>query len=247
MKSKELAISGPVAARAQGDAAAIAPRWHTAALVALIVAVAATGSLLGANEANGDSAAPALRSGAARVFVVYAPLIAVEWGLLFYVCRVGRPRSALRALLGARATTLRQALIDMALAVEGWILVHAFEVAFAGLSGAHAPAAPSLLPATGTERLAWIAVSISAGFCEEVVYRGYLQRQLGALMRRPWLGVVLQAILFGVAHAEQGGGSAARLALYGAAFGALARWRRSLWPGILCHVAIDVTSGLLGR
>ncbi len=36
-----------------------------------------------------------------------------------------------------------------------------------------------------------------------------------------------------------------RLAAYGLALGALARWRRSLLPGILCHVAIDLASGLL--
>jgi hypothetical protein len=37
----------------------------------------------------------------------------------------------------------------------------------------------------------------------------------------------------------------ARIALYGVGFGALARWRRSLAPGIVCHVWTDLASGLL--
>jgi membrane protease YdiL (CAAX protease family) len=250
MKSKELATRGARSALERQDASAIAPRWHTAALVALIVAVAVTGSLLGARGVSPASPSP----GAAgtpgpgtRLLVLYAPLVVVEWSLAFYVCRVGRPRSALAALLGRGWRTLREALVDVALAAEGWLLVHAFEVAVVYLHGARTPAAvASMLPSTWLERLAWVVVSISAGFCEELVYRGYLQRQLAAFTRRPALALALQAILFGVAHAEQGLGSAARLAVYGLGLGALARWRRSLWPGIVCHVAIDLTSGFLG-
>ena len=51
--------------------------------------------------------------------------------------------------------------------------------------------------------------------------------------------------MFGLAHGEQGASAAARAALYGAGLGALARWRRSLAPGIVCHVWTDLASGLL--
>ncbi|WP_437760941.1 CPBP family intramembrane glutamic endopeptidase [Sorangium sp. So ce1389] len=55
----------------------------------------------------------------------------------------------------------------------------------------------------------------------------------------------MQAALFGLAHGEQGWGAMARIAAYGLAFGALARWRQSLWPGILCHAWTNLASGLL--
>src|SRR5436305_558859 len=38
-----------------------------------------------------------------------------------------------------------------------------------------------LRPQNTLEVALWIAVSITAGICEEIVFRGYLQRQLGAL------------------------------------------------------------------
>ncbi len=91
----------------------------------------------------------------------------------------------------------------------------------------------------------WAAVAVSVGFCEEVVFRGYLQRQFEGFWGKPWLAVGLQALLFGVAHGEQGASAVARAALYGVGFGALARWRRSLLPGVLCHAWTDLASGLL--
>jgi uncharacterized protein len=90
-----------------------------------------------------------------------------------------------------------------------------------------------------------VIVAASVGFGEELVFRGYLQTQLTAFTGSAGVGIVLQAVLFGIVHAEQGATTAARLAVYGLAFGALARWRRSLLPGIACHAWTDVASGLL--
>jgi hypothetical protein len=86
---------------------------------------------------------------------------------------------------------------------------------------------------------------VTVGVCEEVVYRGYLQTQLAAFTGRAGLAVVLQAALFGMAHGEQGLAVVVRFTLYGVVFGALARWRRSLLPGIAAHIGIDLASGLL--
>jgi membrane protease YdiL (CAAX protease family) len=101
-----------------------------------------------------------------------------------------------------------------------------------------------LLPRDTLERIAWCVVALSVGFCEEVVYRGYLQKQLAALSGRVTLGLALQAALFGIAHLEQGFGAAGRVGLYGVGLGALALFRGSLVPGIIAHVAIDLAVGL---
>jgi len=77
------------------------------------------------------------------------------------------------------------------------------------------------------------------------VYRGYLLVQLGAFSRSVIAGVVLQGVLFGLAHADQGFAAVVRLTLYGIGFGVVARTRRSLLPTILTHAAIDLSSGLL--
>ena len=102
-----------------------------------------------------------------------------------------------------------------------------------------------MLPHTWTERVAWGLVSLCVGVSEEVVYRGYLQTQLAAFTGHARVAMVLQAVLFGIAHGEQGASAVARLAIYGLAFGALARFRRSLLPGIACHVWTNLASGWL--
>jgi membrane protease YdiL (CAAX protease family) len=92
----------------------------------------------------------------------------------------------------------------------------------------------------------WIALSASAGFCEEAVFRGYFQRQFSALTRSRWAGLVLQALLFGISHGYQGIGAMARIALFGLLYGGLALWRKSLRPGMVAHAWSDVYSGWLG-
>lgn len=223
--------------RIDGPVELPAPRWHTASLIALMVAVAVTGTVL----ARGDSP-PASAAARSRVVGMYLPLLLVNGGLAFYVCRVGRARNALRSLMGRGWDSLGRACTDLAFASAAWLLIEVVEAAFATWRNAVTLA---LLPHSGAERAIWVFVAITVGFCEEIVFRGYLQTQLTAFTRRASVAVVLQALLFGMAHGEQGLAVALRFALYGVMLGALARWRRSLVPGIACHVGIDVASGLL--
>ena len=50
----------------------------------------------------------------------------------------------------------------------------------------------------------WVLLSISAGFCEEFVFRGYLQKQFFALTGSDAAAIAGQALIFGVAHGYQG-------------------------------------------
>lgn len=220
----------------------LADRWHTAALITLILGVAVVGTLL--SRLSNLPAPPLDRS---RIAGSYVPSIVVQWSLLVYVCRVGRTRNALPSLLGARSWTPREVGIDLLLASAGSLLIQACELVGAKWLGAVDDLGlAAILPRSWPERLAWIVVAVSAGFCEEVVYRGYLQTQLTAFTRRASMAIVLQACLFGIAHAEQGLGTIIRVAFYGLGFGVLAWWRKGLVPGIVCHVWIDLHSGLAG-
>jgi hypothetical protein len=181
-----------------------------------------------------------------RITALYVPAIIVQFSLAFYVCRIGRPRNALRSLLGHGWDDLGRALTDIALGFSGWLFIRAVELGWIRLFGPHAGTSViAMLPQSRNERVVWVLLSVSVGFCEEIVYRGYLQTQLTAFTGRPAVAMVLQAALFGIAHGDQGSGAVARLALYGLALGALARWRRSRMAGIVCHVWTDVASGLL--
>jgi len=224
----------------------LAPRWHTAVLAALIVSVAITGSLLGLSRADGEAEAAPLLPLGSRILLQYLPLIFVNIGLVAYTTRLFRKRDALPSLLGRGFETPRRAASDLALAATCFVVIGALEFFFQRLFGlGHNAAAMRALPSTGAERLTWLVVAPCVGFCEEVVYRGYLRTQLTAFTRSAPLGIGLQAALFGLAHCDRGVGFAARAALYGVLFGVLAQARRSLWPGIVSHTSLDLAGALL--
>lgn len=178
----------------------------------------------------------------------YLPMVLVPWLLTFYVAWVGRDRSthrSLGSLLGEKWSTAGRAAVDLALAlVVALVIVGCERVLSQAVDAAQSAALVAILPRSLGERLAWVLVALSVGFGEEVVYRGYLQTQLGALTRRRWLGVVLQALLFGVAHLDQGPASAV-IALYGLLLGGLVRFRGTVLPAIAAHIAIDAASAFL--
>ena len=218
---------------------AIASARHLAVLCALLLAIAAAGYFsLGRAPAQGSSAP----SGAA----LYLPLLAAQWALFFYISRGLRARGrSIGALISARPLGARNLLADLALGVLLLGVMagasYLFELAFgAGASGG----VQALLVRRAADIPLWIMLSLSAGFIEEIAFRGYLQVQFGALLGGPWLGVAAQAILFGVSHGYQGGMLVLRIVLIGLIFGAAARLRRSLVPGMIAHAAMDVIGGL---
>jgi membrane protease YdiL (CAAX protease family) len=219
----------------------VAPMWHTGALVALIVAVAVVGSILTALGGQGAASAAA----GPRWLTGYLPMIVVQIGLAVYVTRVARPPGTARAMVGRSSPGVRGRAADVAVAAAGAAAIVGIELAWSALthSGANQRVLAAL-PHTLLERAAWVLVAVVVGVSEELVYRGYLQRQLAAFTRSDALGWALQAALFGVAHLEQGGAAAARVAVYGLVLGATVRARRSLVPAMLAHVAIDLASGL---
>ena len=86
-----------------------------------------------------------------------------------------------------------------------------------------------------------VAASLTAGFCEEVLYRGFF---LWYLMT--WIptsvAVGISAVIFGVAHLYQGLGGVIKAVVAGAVFGAAYLLTGSLWVPILLHATVDVTS-----
>jgi hypothetical protein len=100
-------------------------------------------------------------------------------------------------------------------------------------------------PANGLEIGAWGVLCLIVGFSEELVFRGYLQRQGIGILRRAPLGVVLSAMIFGAAHGYQGVRGICIIALYGALFSGIALLRRNLFPGMLAHSWHDFVTGLM--
>lgn len=94
--------------------------------------------------------------------------------------------------------------------------------------------------------LAWgIAVSLAAGICEEIAYRGYLMPYLEAYF--PLAGAIaVSAVLFGLAHIYQGALGTLATTIMGATFAGMYLATGSLWPAIAMHALIDISAMLTG-
>ncbi len=223
----------------------VAPVWHTTVLIAFCLALSAAGALFQRTR-GASGATPTARPALAPL---YLSLIAGEWGLFLYVARGGLRRTGTRAreLIGGHWRSRGEFLRDLGLGLAlwgSWILVGVTWTRVLGPS--HAAAVPQLLPRGGLEVPLWVALSASAGICEEFVFRGYFQRQFQALTGSRWLSVIAQGALFGISHAYQGAAACARITVYGMMFGLVAAWRGSLRPGMIAHAWTDVAAGLFG-
>jgi membrane protease YdiL (CAAX protease family) len=102
-----------------------------------------------------------------------------------------------------------------------------------------------MLPRIAAEQRWFIALSITAGVCEELLYRGYL-----VWIIAPWLGPLggMAAIVgaFGISHAYQGRTGAIRATLAGAVMAAIVLSSGSLIPAMIVHALIDIGGGTVG-
>src|SRR5215467_1371444 len=118
-----------------------------------------------------------------QVLKVYLLSMAADWALLYY-CWVGVHKfgGTLRDLSGGLWTSWRQLLVDVAITLPFWVIWEATAYGVHWLLGpTQARSVYTLLPQSLLEVVVWILVSMTAGFCEELQSRGYLQRQFHAL------------------------------------------------------------------
>jgi membrane protease YdiL (CAAX protease family) len=214
-------------------------------LIAFFVLMAAGGAAL-QHRARGRADLVEHRPDAA---LLYVSLLAGEWGLVYYVWKGGLRRSGIGLLqfVGGKWTSLRAVFLDIVLALGIWVLWQGISFLWVRWPGTgHAASISPLMPHGIAEAVLWVLLSISAGISEEIVFRGYLQRQLTAFTGRTSLALFLQVAAFGIAHGYQGVQACLSIAVYGALFTLLARWRKSLRPGMIAHAWTDIAAGLLG-
>ena len=101
-----------------------------------------------------------------------------------------------------------------------------------------------LLPKSAAERRMWIVVSITAGFCEEFLYRGWLLHVSAAACHSVWIGLALSSLFFGLAHVYQGRSAIVSTGVLGVVFGVIYIASRTLLPSQIVHTFLDITNGL---
>lgn len=237
------------------DRGLIAPPRHMAIFVAIFVALGVAGTVLQVHLHTQPSNKMPMPGGLAShksVVPLYLSLIVSEWALLFFVWRGIRTKGIkLRDLIGGSWTSGKRISADLLLGAGIWLAFLFAVVIPAGLiaggQSTHPHPVNPMFPHTVFEATLWVMVSINAGFCEEVAFRGYLQRQFRVLTGKSFPAVLLQAIVFGFGHAYEGLGGAAAAGIYGLLFGLVAWWRKSLRPGMVAHAWSDIFFVLLAK
>jgi membrane protease YdiL (CAAX protease family) len=102
-----------------------------------------------------------------------------------------------------------------------------------------------MLPRTRDEETWFLFLSTTAGFCEELLYRGYLPWFFAS-----WLGdigaMAFVVVIFGVSHIYQGRKGAIKATIAGAAMAAMVLTTGSLIPAMIVHALIDAGGGTTG-
>ena len=219
---------------------AIAPWAHTAGLIAILAAVTAYGIHL-QTAAKG----PQIAVSRGNLIGTCIGVIISEWALFFYCWRGMRRRTVTVAdVVGTRWSDIRKVAMGLALSAGFWVGWEFVAWGMNRLVGPnHAKSIAVILPKSPTEIALWIVVSVSAGICEEFVFRGYLQRQLWALTRSAAGAIAAQAIVFGVSHGYQGLQKMAVISVLGVLYGVLAHCARNLRPGMIAHAWSDIYGG----
>lgn len=233
-------VSDPPSGHRSSDL--IAPVWHTVLLVSIFLGLTVAGALF---QRHAQSTSGALQQHP-NVVPLYLSVIAVEW-LLVYGVWAGIHLRGLRLgdLIGGQWNSSKNVLIDIVLAIAVWVLWIGIQAAVSRIVPSHAKSVSVLLPQSFLEVVLWVVTSLTAGFAEEVAFRGYFQKQFQAMMRSPAAGVILQGILFGISHGYQGFRAIIMIILFGFLYGILAFWRKSLRPGIILHAWSDIYAGYL--
>ena len=103
-----------------------------------------------------------------------------------------------------------------------------------------------LVPAFGPEMAAFVVVCLTAGVCEEMLYRGWLVNLLRAATGSAWAAVGAAAIVFGLGHAYQGVKGMLRALFVGLQLAILYVMVGSLIPGQVLHAGVDLLVGVAG-
>jgi membrane protease YdiL (CAAX protease family) len=160
--------------------------------------------------------------------------------------RAGRPWSALglRAPEGWRLW-VSAALLTLvaALNLSNALKVARSSSAKASVRKAIAPV-EALVPHSGADFAWFVAVSVTAGVCEEFLFRGYFIHALA-----PWLGwwgaAALAVPPFGLLHAYQGRQGVVSTGIVGFLMTLVVAATRSLAPAMVLHALIDIGSGIV--
>lgn len=224
----------------------IAPVWHTILVLLFAAFPLISGALLQSRKTpNGQIYA----SHSQVMLRFYVPILILEWLVVWFIYAGVRRRGVtLKELIGGRWQTAKNVIVDGILALA----VCAAMLLIGGILSRLLPASTAkgidiILPQGAFEMFIWVCVSITAGFVEELVFRGYLQTQFVRMGLPAAFAVIAQAVVFAGGHLYEGRNSVVVIFVYAVLFGLLTIWRKSLRPGMVGHAIFDAIAPILSR
>ena len=218
----------------------VVPWWHTV-LVLLPMAIMSVASWYQHGLPNAHI--PGLGSRLSGYFTV----LVAEWFQVFLIWLALRRRGiSIGSLVSGRWQTLGTFFRDLGISI-GFLVV---AVPMTGLlvhliAGDANSNTANITPKTVFELMVWLVLATTAGgFCEELIFRGYLTQQFSAWTGSHKFAVFLQGVVFGLGHGFYGKAMVAVM-VEGCLLGLLAYWRKSLRPGMLAHGLQDTIGGIV--
>lgn len=180
---------------------------------------------------------------------LWARAVTTQWliaaGVLLQWVVTGRPFASLSLTpafgYGAGGIVLGLAIMALMLQPQRRALAASPE-AVARLEARLAPVA-RLMPGSRAEWPRFVPLAITAGICEELLFRGFLLWMFAQVLPAWWQAALAQAAVFGLAHAYQGVRGVFLTFAVGLFLTAVVWISGSLWPAMLVHALLDLNSG----
>lgn len=175
---------------------------------------------------------------------IYIPTIVIEWLIVLAVALGIRREKSSAASIGL----VRPKLVDVPTAiiflVTANIILMPLEMILTAIGLPVNENVNLLVEKAGQAFWWWLAISATAGFCEEVAFRGYIFTRIrGIFPGGGWVpAVVVSSFAFAAGHGYQGVGGLILLFFLGAMFCGLFIYTKSLWPAILAHFIQDFSA-----
>jgi membrane protease YdiL (CAAX protease family) len=103
-----------------------------------------------------------------------------------------------------------------------------------------------LFPRSRPEFALFVVLSLTAGICEEFLFRGFVMAALIRAGLAAWLVVILSSAMFGLAHLYQGKGGSLGTGILGTLFAMGRLTFGSLLPAVVWHSVLDIVAGWAG-
>lgn len=211
--------------------------WHTAVVVLMFVGLAVAGAM---NRGSTSLAAPSTSHGP-----LYISLIAAEIGLIYLIrWGLGKGKTPVSTVVGPMNPSVPAWVRDIVIAAVLWGVWMGIQI-LVGRFTHSSPAISGFLPHGPIDSTLWIVVSVAAGIAEELAFRGYLLRQFQAMTGSAPVALVLQALVFSIAHGYEGIAACASIAVFGILFGIVALKAGNLRACMIAHAWTDIAAGLI--